>query len=125
MDLQTLRQGVLNSQLHDPDVLESFSADAYTELFEAETSRVLDIYAPLRTCTQRRGKHGRGFLSTEARTAKRTYYRLERHFQRIKTPLDKRKFVQARSITRDLINKSRADVLTVKVNESAGNPKKM
>ena len=123
--MQSFRYSVLNLQLYDPDILESFTADAYTELFEAETSRVLDIYAPLRTCTQRRGKHDRGFLSTEVHTTKRTCHRLEIHFQWAKTPLDKQMFVQARSIARDPINKSRADVLTAKVNKSTGNPKKM
>jgi hypothetical protein len=125
IDLQSFRHGVLDSQLYDPDVLESFSADAYTELFEAEISRVLDTCAPLRMRTQRRGNHDRGFLSIEARTAKRTCRRLERHFRRTKTLSDKQKFVQSRSIARELINKSRADVLTAKVNESTGNPKKM
>jgi hypothetical protein len=41
IDLQSFRHGVRDSQLYDPDVLESFSTDAYTELFEAEISRVL------------------------------------------------------------------------------------
>ena len=125
MDLQSFRHAVLTSRLYSPDVLESYTADAYTELFEAEISRVLDICAPLRTGTQRRGKHDRGFLSNEARTAKRTCRRLERHFRRTRTPSDKQAFVQSRSIARDLINKSRADALTAKVNESAGDSKKM
>jgi len=125
MDLQSFRHAVLTSRLYDHDVLESYSADAYTELFEAEISRVLDICAPLRTGTQRRGKHDRSFQSDEARTAKRTCRRLERHFRRTGAPSDKQTFVQARSIARDLINKSRADALTAKVNESAGDSKKM
>ena len=124
MDLQSFRHAVLTSRLYNHDVLESYTVDAYTELFEAEISRALDICAPLRTGTQRRGKHDRGFLSNEARTAKRTCRRLERHFRRTSTPSDKRAFVQARSIARDLINKSRADALTVKVNESAGDSRK-
>jgi hypothetical protein len=125
MDLQSFRHAVLTSRLYNPDVLESYTADAYTELFEAETSRVLDICAPLRTGTKRRGKHDRGFLSNEARTAKRICRRLERHFRRTRAPSDKQAFVQARSIARDLIKKSRADALTAKVNDSAGDPKKM
>ena len=62
--MQSFRYSVLNLQLYDPDILESFTADAYTELFEAEISRVLDICAPLRKCTQQKGKHDRSFLST-------------------------------------------------------------
>ena len=52
MDLQSFRHAVLTSRLYNPDVLESYTADAYTELFEAKISRVLDICAPLRTGTQ-------------------------------------------------------------------------
>jgi hypothetical protein len=51
--------------------------------------------------------------------------RLERHFRRTRAPSDKQAFVQARSIARDLINKSRANALMAKVNESAGDSKKM
>ena len=93
MDLQSFRHAVLTSRLYNSDVLESYSADAYTELFEAEISRVLDICAPLRTGTHRRGKHDRGFPSNEARTAKRTCRRLERHFRRTRAQSDKQTFV--------------------------------
>jgi hypothetical protein len=43
MDLQWFRHAVLTSRLYNPDVLELYTADAYTELFEAEISRVLDL----------------------------------------------------------------------------------
>jgi len=80
MDLQSFRYAVLTSRLYDPDVLESYSEDAFTELFEADIPRLLDICAPFRTWTQRSGKHDRGFHSNKARNAKCTCRRLKEIF---------------------------------------------
>jgi len=77
-----------------------------TELFEADISRVPDICAPLYTCTQPRGKHDCDFLSKEARTAKSTCHRRERHFWWTRKPSDKQTFVHGRTI----INESRDHV---------------
>jgi len=44
--------------------------------------------------------------------------KLEKRFQRTIASLEKQKFVQARSVARDLNPKSRADALMAKVNES-------
>ena len=64
------------------------------------------------------------FPTKRAPRSARTCRRLERHFRRTRAPLDKQVYVQARSVARDLIKKSRADALTAKVNESAGDSKK-
>jgi len=55
--------------------------------------------------------------SDEARTAKR--------FRWSRSSTDRQQFNEVRSVARDLIYKSRADVLKTKVIESAGNSKKM
>jgi len=86
---------------------------------------VLDVCAPLRTTTRRQGTHDRVPLSDEARTAKRTCRRFERHFRRFRSSTDRQQFNEARSVARDLIYMSRADVLKAKVIESAGDSKKM
>ena len=125
IDLQSFRRGIYTSRLYDADVMESLSTDAYTELFESEVTRVLDVCAPLRTKTRRQGSHDRVPLSEEACIAKRTCRRLERRFRRSGSPSDKQQFHEARSVARDLIYKSRADVLKAKVIESAGDSKKM
>jgi hypothetical protein len=83
--------------------MESLSTDAYTELFESEVTRVLDVCAPLRTKTRRQGSHDRVPLSEEACIAKRMCRRLERRFRRSGSPSDKQLFHEARSVARDLI----------------------
>ena len=124
MKLPIYRHNILKSRLYDTDVMNSYSADAYAELFEADISRVLNVCVPLRTDEKREGTHDHGSLSVEASTAKRTCRRLERRFRPTEAPPGKQKFVQARSVALDLIIKPRAAALVVKVNESTGDPKK-
>jgi len=84
---------------------------------------VLNVCAPLRTKTRQQGTYDRVPLSDEARTAKRTCRRFERRFRRFGSSTDRQQFNEARSVARDLIYKSRADVLKAKVGDSAGDSK--
>ena len=104
--------------------MELLSTHAYTELFESEATRVLDVCAPLLAKTRRQGPHDRVPVSEEAYTANRMCRRLERRFRRFGSSLDRQQSHKVRSVARDLIYKSRADVLKAKVIESAGNSKK-
>jgi hypothetical protein len=112
-------------QSYDADVMELLITDAYTELFESEVNQVLDVYAPLCTKTRRQGSHDRVPLFKEACIAQRTCRWLKRRFRRSGSPYDKQQFNEARSVTRGLIYKSRADVLNAIFIESAGDSKKM
>ena len=68
IDLESFRRAINTSLLYDEDALNSLSTDAYTELFESEVKRVLDVCAPLRTKTRRQVARPR---STVRRSAHR------------------------------------------------------
>jgi len=84
---------------------------------------VFNVCAPLRTKTRHQGTHDRDQLSDEALTAKRTCRQFKRRFRRSGSSTDRKQFNEARSVARDLIYQSRADVLKAKVIESAGDSK--
>jgi len=101
------------------------SVDTYLELFESEVLRVLDKHAPLQRKAKRQGAHDGRLLSKDAREAKRTCRRLERRFRRTGSSVDRAAYVAARSVAREKITASRADLLSQRVAATADDPKKM
>jgi len=82
VDLAAFHRDVLQSPLYDFDC--DMSVDSYVELFNNETTRILDKHAPLKTRTRRVGHNDCRWLSAEARDAKRRYRRSERRYRRTK-----------------------------------------
>ena len=125
IDLDGFRRGILESHLYDATVSESSSASDYAVLFDNEVTRLLDVYAPVRSVTKRQGAHDVRQLSDEARAAKRNCRRLERRFRKTQADADRKEFKCARDLARLKIEESRTNSITVKVSASAGDPRQM
>ena len=124
IDLSDFHRRILESQLCK--VLDvQYSADEYTELFEAEVTRVLDACAPIRSVTKRSGSHDCRRLSADARAAKRACRRAERRYRRTGSDIDRLEFNRARRLACQLIDSSHVSHIKNEVAASAGNPRRL
>jgi hypothetical protein len=105
-------------------VIDSFSASDYAAPFDNEMTRILDLYAPIRSATRRCGTHDAYQLTSEARSAKRNCRRLERRYRRTQAVIDK-EFERARDLARSKIEESRTNFIREKLSASNGDPRQM
>ena len=103
MDREAFCQDILRSDLFAS--LQS-DPDEYADLLDAEVTRILDIYAPLRTGRRRSSsQHDTHVLSDEAQQAKQLRRCLERRCRRTGLQADKQAYDAACKAARDSIMK--------------------
>ena len=105
--------------------IDDYTVDEYCDLLTSEVSSILEIHAPLRTITTRRGAHDPRWLTDEAKAAKRLSRRLERRFKKTGDEHDRRVYSSARREACKKISDSRAANIRDKMSAASGNPKSM
>jgi len=97
--------------------------DGFTRQLEQSVTDVLDVLAPLKTRTKRRGKPDCRWLSDTAVAAKRTRRRLERRWNRSKIEAHRVEYRAACRAANAAINASRATFYNERLSAAAGDQK--
>ena len=97
--------------------------DGFTRQLEQSVTDILDVLAPLKTCTKRRGKSDCRWLSDAAVTAKQTRRQLERRWKRSGFEADRIEYRSACRAANAAINASRSSFYKERLSAAAGDQK--
>ena len=97
--------------------------DGFTRQLEQSVTDILDVLAPLKTCTKRRGKADCRWLSDTVVTAKQTRRQLERRWKRSGFEADRIEYRSACRAANAAINASRSSFYRERLSAAAGDQK--